>query len=312
MVKELKYKDLKGVCDIKLIEKLESIEADNNVIGQFKAIEALEFGLNIKNKGYNIYISGPVGAGKATFSKKYAEKYAINEKTPDDLVYVYNFENPKCPKALFLEAGLGKEFKEEIDDLIYTLSVEIPKAFSSKEHEEEKNRIVKKYNKKRDEIIKQITELAREKDFGIKNSNTGIYFMPIIDGETISEEEYEDLDEEEKEIINKKSEELQEDATNAMKLIIEIEKDTKKDIENIEYNLSLFTVGHYINSIQSKYKDNEKVTEYLKELKEDIIENIDDFLDEEIEEEGMPILPLLNKKNDEEFFVKYKVNLIVD
>ena len=136
--------------------------------------------------------------------------------------------------------------------------------------------------------------------------------MPIIDGETISEEEYEDLDEEEKEIINKKSEELQEDATNAMKLIIEIEKDTKKDIENIEYNLSLFTVGHYINSIQSKYKDNEKVTEYLKELKEDIIENIDDFLDEEIEEEGMPILPLLNKKNDEEFFVKYKVNLIVD
>ena len=312
MVKELKYKDLKGVCDIKLIEKLENIEADNNVIGQCKAIEALEFGLNIKNKGYNIYVSGPVGAGKATFSKKYAEKYAINEKTPDDLVYVYNFENPKCPKALFLEAGLGKEFKEEIDDLIYTLSVEIPKAFSSKEHEEEKNRIVKKYNKKRDEIIKQITELAREKDFGIKNSNTGIYFMPIIDGETISEEEYEDLDEEEKEIINKKSEELQEDATNAMKLIMEIEKDTKKDIENIEYNLSLFTVGHYINSIQSKYKDNEKVTEYLKELKEDIIENIDDFLDEEIEEEGMPILPLLNKKNDEELFVKYKVNLIVD
>ncbi|WP_317368118.1 ATP-binding protein [uncultured Tyzzerella sp.] len=313
MVKELKYKELKGICDIKLIEKLENIQADDNIIGQNKAIEALEFGLNIKNKGYNIYVSGPVGSGKTTFSKKYAKKYAINEKTPDDLVYVYNFENPKCPRALFLEAGLGKEFKQEIDDLIYTLSVEIPKAFSSKEHEEEKNKIVKEYNIKRDEIIKQITELAKEKDFGIKNSNTGIYFMPIIDGETISEEEYEDLSEEEKEIISKKSEQLQEDATKTMKLIRNMEKDTKKDIENIEYNLGLFTVGHYINAIQSKYKDNKKVTEYLKELKEDIIENIDNFLEEEIEEEeGMPILPLLNKKNDEELFAKYKVNVIVD
>ena len=313
MVKELKYKELKGICDIKLIEKLENIQPDNNIIGQKKAIEALEFGLNIKNKGYNIYVSGPVGSGKTTFSKKYAKKYAIDEKTPDDLVYVYNFENPKCPKALFLEAGVGKEFKQEIDDLIYTLSVEIPKAFSSKEHEEEKNKIVKEYNTKRDDIIKQITELAKEKDFGIKNSNTGIYFMPIIDGETISEEEYEDLDEEEKEIISKKSEELQEDAIKTMKLIKDIEKNTKKDIENIEYNLSLFTVGHYINSIQTKYKDNKKVTQYLKDLKEDIIENIDNFLDEEIEEEeGMPILPLLNKKSDDELFAKYKVNLIVD
>lgn len=313
MVKELKYTELKGICDIKLIEKLENIQPDDNIIGQNKAIEALEFGLNIKNKGYNIYVSGPVGSGKTTFSEKYAKKYAINEKTPDDLVYVYNFKNPKCPKALFLKAGLGKEFKQEIEDLIYTLSVEIPKVFSSKEHEEEKNKIVKEYNIKRDEIIKQITEIAKEKDFGIKSSNTGIYFMPIIDGVTISEEEYEDLDEEEKEIISKKSEQLQEDATKTMKLIKDIEKETKKNIENIEYNLSLFTVGHYINSVQTKYKDNEKVTEYLKELKEDIIENIDSFFDEEIdEEEGMPIFPILNKKNDEELFAKYKVNLLVD
>ncbi len=313
MVKELKYTDLKGVCDLKLIEKFENIQPDDNIIGQNKAIEALEFGLNIKNKGYNIYVSGPVGSGKTTFSEKYAKKYAVNEKTPDDLVYVYNFQNPKSPKALFLKAGLGKEFKQEIDDLIYTLSVEIPKAFYSKEHEEEKNKIVKEYNVKRDEIIKQITEIAKEKGFGIKNSSTGIYFMPIIDGVTISEEEYEDLDEEEKEAISKKSNELQEDATKTMKLIKDIEKDTKKDIENIEYNLSLFTVGHYINSVQTKYKDNKKVTEYLKELKEDIIENIDNFLDEEIdEEEGIPILPLLSKKNDEELFAKYKVNLLVD
>ncbi len=313
MVKKLTYKELKGICDIKLIENFENIQPDNNIIGQQKAIEALEFGLNIKNKGYNIYVSGPVGSGKTTFSKKYAKKYASKEKTPDDLAYVYNFKNPKSPKALFFNAGLGKQFKEEIDDLVYTLSIEIPKVFSSKEHEEEKNKIVNDYNQKRDDVIKLITDLAKERNFGIKNSSTGIYFMPIINGVTISEEEYEDLDDEEKNIINKKSNELQEDTRKTMKLIREIEKNTKKEIENIEYNLSLLTVGHYINPIQTKYKENEKVTEYLKDLKEDIINNINDFLDEELEEdETLSLLPLLNKKNDDENFSKYKVNIIVD
>ena len=313
MVKELKYKELKQYFDIKSIEKFENIPLDNNIIGQKKAIEALEFGLNIKNKGYNIYVSGPFGSGKTTFSKEYAQKYANKDKTPDDLVYVYNFKNPKSPTALFLKAGGGNPFKEEIDDLIYTLSIEIPKAFSSKEYEEEKNKIINNYNLKKDEIIKNITAFAKERGFGIKNSNSGIYFMPIIDGVTISEEEYENLNDEEKETISKKSNELQNDTKKTIKSIRDLEKDAKKDIENIEYNLSLLTVGYYINPIQNKYKDNKKVSEYLQLFKEDIIENINDFLNDEIEDdEAINLLPLLSKKNDDELFAKYKVNVIVD
>lgn len=311
MVKELKHNQLKNICDIKLIEKFENIQPDDNVIGQQKAIEALDFGLNIKNKGYNIYVRGPIGTGKTTFSIQRAKKIAIKEKTPDDLIYVYNFETPKTPKAIFLQAGFGKQFKEDIEELILNLSVEIPKAFFSKQHEEEKEQISKIYNKKRDDAIKKISDIAKEQDFGLKHSNGGIYFMPIIDGVIINDEEYDTLKEEEKEEINKKSENLQDDALKTMKIIRQIENDLKKHIENVEYNLTILTVGYYINKIQNKYKENKEISTYLKYFKEDIIENINIFFDEQEEEENTNI-PFFSKKIDEEIFAKYKVNLVVD
>lgn len=314
MIKELNYKQLKSWCRESFIKNLENVIPDDNIIGQKKAIEALEFGIKIKHKSYNIYVSGISGSGRTTFSEKHVKKYAINEEIPDDILYVYNFENPKCPKILKLKAGLGKEFKREMEDFIHILSIEIPKTFNSKEYEEEKDKIIKEYEIKRDKIIKQITDLAKERNFSIKNSNTGIYFMPVIDGITISEEEYDDLPDEKREEINKKSEELQEDATKTMKSIKQLDKDIKKEVENIEYNRSLFTVGYYMDSLQLKYRDNKEVSNYLSMIKEDIIENIDSFIDEGLEEEE-PVqfmIPILNKKDEDDIFDKYKVNLIVD
>lgn len=313
MAYKLQYTKLKKNYNIDDIRALQNGELDCSIIGQKNAIEALEFGIGIKERGYNIYVSGEAGLGKTTFSKKYAQKYANNEKTPDDILYVYNFENPKNPIAIFLKSGCAEIFKSDIDDLINTLSVEVPKAFSSTEQEEEKNKRIKKYNMDRDKIIKEITELAKEQGFGMKNANTGIYFMPIIDGKVVSEEEFEKLDTKEKEKINEKSYKLQEDTAKIIKCIKELEKNLKKDIEDLEYRLGLFTVGKYMNNLQEKYIDNKKISEYLINLKEDIIDNIYNFLEEEMEDDENVIpFSFINKKMEDELFPKYKVNILVN
>lgn len=313
MLKELKYTQLKKSFKESILNDIDKFEYTEEAIGQEKAMEALKFGLSIKNKGYNIYVSGQSGSGRTTFSEKYTKQIAQNEKTPDDILYVYNFKEPKYPKLLKLDAGKGKEFKNDIDELIHLLSIEIPKTFNSKEFEEEKEKIIKENNEKKEEIIKEITEIAKQNNFGIKNSNSGIYFMPIIEGVTISEEEYEELDEEEKKKINERSEVLQENAIQTMKAIKEIERETIKQIDRIEYNLGLFTIGRYLDILQNKYMENEYVSEYLACLKEDILENIENFIEEEInEEEALALLPFISKKNDEDILAKYKINLIVD
>lgn len=313
MLKELKYTQLKKVYDESIFNELDKFQYMEDAIGQKKAIEALKFGLSIKNKGYNIYVSGESGSGRTTFSEKYARKIAQNEKTPDDIIYVYNFKDPKAPKLLKLSAGKGIEFKNDIEELIHLLSIEIPKTFNSKEFEEEKDKILKHHNEKKDEIINCITEIAKENNFGIKNSTSGIYFMPIINGTTISEEEYEELSEDEKSQINERSEALQEDALQTMKSIKELELETKKQIDRIEYNLGLFTIGRHLDILQNKYIENKCVSEYLVCLKEDILDNIELFIEEETEEDDtLSLLPLINKKSEEDILAKYSVNLIVD
>ena len=313
MLKELKYTQLKKVYDESIFNELDKFQYMEDAIGQKKAIEALKFGLSIKNKGYNIYVSGESGSGRTTFSEKYARKIAQNEKTPDDIIYVYNFKDPKAPKLLKLSAGKGIEFKNDIKELIHLLSIEIPKTFNSKEFEEEKDKILKHHNEKKEEIINCITEIAKENNFGIKNSTSGIYFMPIINGTTISEEEYEELSEDEKSQINERSEVLQEDALQTMKSIKELELETKKQIDRIEYNLGLFTIGRHLDILQNKYIENKCVSEYLVCLKEDILDNIELFIEEETEEDDtLSLLPLINKKSEEDILAKYSVNLIVD
>ena len=306
---ELKWNQLKYFWNAK---EMTDDGYDPGLIGQARASEALTLGLIMKKRGYNIYITGPAGAGRTTFAKKFAQNIACKEPTPPDLLYVYNFENPKCPKILQLPPGLGQALTDQMNELLNRLTNELPKSFANREFEAKKNEIVKVYHNKRDEIIREITIEAKEQEFGVKNTNSGIYFMPIIDGEVISEEQYDELSQEQRDSISKNSETIQKKAAEAMRQIKDYEKNTRKEVENLEYSIGLFTVGHHINAVMEAYSDEPQIVEYLKAVKEDILDNLENFIAEEQEEEESiaAYLPWYSKKNTDESFTKYKVNLL--
>ena len=306
---ELKWNQLKYFCNP---EQLSSTEDRPGLIGQKRAAEALSFGLMMKKKGYNIYITGPAGAGRTTFAKTFAEERARGEATPPDLMYVYNFENPKCPKILQLLPGMGAVLQDQMNELLNRLTNELPKSFSNKDFESQKNEIVKVFHTKRDEIIQEITLEAKEQEFGVKTTNSGIYFMPIVDGEVIDEEQYDKLSQEQRDSISKNSESIQKRAAEALRLIKEHEKTTRKAVEDLEYSIGLFTVGHHINAVMESYEDQPQVVEYLKVVKEDILDHLEDFITEDQEEEEAiaAYLPWYNKKSTEDLFTKYKINLL--
>ena len=308
---DLRRKFVKSEISVKKSECLNS-----EIIGQDIAKEALLFGLNIKKKDYNIFVAGGKGSGKTTFAEKYAREVAKNEKAPDDLCYVCNFLNPKEPRLLRFPAGDGKKFKDELDELIHILSIEIPKAYNNAEYENEKDNLNKSFKNKKDEVFKSITEIAKENNFSVKASNGGIYFLPIIDGKTLSEEEYDALTEEEKEDISQKGNDIQDKVSDALKIMKELDKENKKELENLDFNIALIMLGHHLQNIQEKHSGNSAVIDYLAEVKEDILNNIVDFTAAEAnDEEDDPLqmmLPWVNKKPSEDIFARYKVNLIVD
>ena len=128
---ELSYRDLKMVCNQNMFhfETTEGLEPINDGIGQERGIKALQFGINVDVKGYNIYIEGPSGVGKTMYAKNYLKGVATKKKVPCDWCYIYNFQNPNEPIAVSLPAGQGKEFKESMDGFIKEVKKDIKKTF---------------------------------------------------------------------------------------------------------------------------------------------------------------------------------------
>lgn len=314
---ELNYKQLKNNCTSQMLsfgttKEIEPLK--DGIIGQERAVSAFDFGLMVKMKGYNIYMAGPSGTGKTTYALNSTKKIAATEPIPYDWCYVYNFQNPRSPLALRFEAGQGKQFRDDMNELVELFNTEIQKAFNSDDYEKEKNMIMKAYEEKRDDLMKKMSDMAKKQGFGVKSTNSGIYFMPIVGGVTINEEEYDKLEEKQKEEINQASDKVQEAAAIIMRDIREFEKESKKANDDLDYKVGMFAIGHHVNAIQEKYKDHEKVMKYIEAVQEDVLDNINEFIEEEEEpdENLAALLPMLSKKQAEDITVKYKVNLIVD
>lgn len=311
MVRELKYEELKYDADLSELQSDYTSEA----IGQERACEAIETGLGIKKKGYNILAVGSHGCGRTAFAKKLAEKTAAGEPVPPDICCVYNFKNPKKPIMLEFPPGEGGVFKGEISELVHMLTVEIPRAYTTEQYENEKEVLLKEIQTKRDEAVKLISDKAREEGFSVKNAGGGLTFTPLVDGKAITDDEYESLSNEEREDFSRRSELIAESADGFIKNVKAAESEIKKEIYDIDYNVGLFTIGRFFSPLQEKYCENEKVSEYMANLKEDILSNLEFFTDNENEEQEdfmAALLPFAPKKNTEEVIQRYDVNLLVD
>lgn len=313
-IKELSYQMLRNECDpnIFTFNSTAELEPSHGIIGQERAVKAMNFGLKIRTRGYNIYMSGLTGTGKTNYAERYIKKIAESGKVPSDWCYVYNFDKPTQPMAVSLPAGLGKVFQKDMDDFIKILEVEIPKAFDSEDYERERSIIVKEFQDRRNECLEILSKDAEKQGFKVKTTGSSIYFVPVIEGKAISEQEYSDLDESLKNEINKKSDIVQMETMDIIRKIKGIEKDAEEKISEWENKIALFAVGMHINDLKEKYKDYGKVTTYLDKVQEDILSNLDDFREEEISEDQQQVIIPWGKKNEQYPSDKYKVNLLVD
>ncbi|HEX9061843.1 MAG TPA: ATP-binding protein [Clostridia bacterium] len=309
---ELKYDSLKREInpDCLSFNDTSELEPLEGIIGQERAVRALDFGLKIKTRGYNIYISGMTGTGKTSYAKKHIEKIAAKGIVSCDWCYVYNFDKPNRPMAISLPAGMGKLFQKDMENFVKILKPEITKSFDSEEYEKEKANILKQYQVTRDELLDQLNDDAKKHGFKVKTTSAGIYFLPVIEGKAISEQEYGELDETLKHELNEKSSTIQIETIDIIRKIKNIEKDAEEKVLEWDNRIALFAVGMHINDLKEKYKDFEKITQYLENVQQDILDNLDDFREDETSEEQTAI-PWLRVK-DESPAEKYNVNLFVD
>lgn len=279
-------------------------------IGQERALHALDFGLSLDSTGFNIFILGEHGTGKMTTVKSFLSRKAMTEPVPRDWCYVYNFKDPDTPLAISLNPGEAVVFQKNMEELITILKVEIPKVFESKEYEKQKNKTIDESQKQQKSIFSSLEEEAREKGFSVRKTVSGLIIIPVKKaGEPLIEEEYELLDERTRKKIDETGKTLQEKLNDIARMVRESEKMLKEAIRKLEKETALAAVGHLIEELKNKYSEYEKITAYLEDVKENILENLDDF---RIQEEQAPPLPFMKLPKSEPTFTRYTINVLVN
>ena len=273
------------------------IEPLEGILGQERAIEAMEKGLKINNPAYNIYLSGDSGTGKTTYAINALSKYAAKKRNHKDWCYVYNFENNREPLIIGLDKGLGRVFKKDIEKLIETLLDELKDAFESEDFEIGKNQLIEEYEIEKDTLVKKMKKYAEEKGFKLKSSKVGMVFIPIEDEENDEDEDYKD------EEFYKSKRELENAAIQVVYKIRELENVAKEALLELEEEIAKFIIDPHIEVLLEKYNSYDKVKTYLNNMRENILEHVYLFYMDEEE---------LKDKYDKEHFIKYKVNLFVD
>jgi len=286
-------------------EELSPLEG---IIGQERAVRALKFGLDIKEHGFNIYVAGPPGTGKETAVKDFLEELAKKRPVPSDWCYVNNVETPYEPKAIELPPGKGKQFQEDIATLIAEVRRVLPETFQSEEYGAKREETIKKIEEERNELLSNLTKKAQEQGFILQTSPVGLLTIPVMDGNPLSDEEFMKLGPERKEEIQKKREELTKELRNTMRKLQGLQKKMNEAIKNLNQEVALYAIGHLIEGVKETYEQISDIIMYLEQVQNDIVENIEQF----IQKPEKPSLPIPAPWLEELPFRKYEVNLITD
>jgi lon-related putative ATP-dependent protease len=280
------------------------------VIGQERALDAIQFGISIGKKGYNIFALGPGGTGKLAAVKEIVGREAENRPVPDDWCYVNNFAEASKPKALRLPAGYGRRFARDMEQVIEELSAVIPATFEGEEYRSRAEEIEEEAKEREINALNELRRKSLQHGIALIETPTGFAFAPVDEkGEVLGPEQFQKLSEHQQEQIQAAVTELRQQLQKLLKQFPVWRKEAKEKLKTLNREIAEFAVNHLMDELKTRYAKIPGVVQYLNEAQREIIDHAEDFFPKQ--EGGIAALigPAAPRPSP---FLRYKVNLLVD
>ncbi len=287
------------------------------ILGQERAVKALRLGLGINSPGYNIFVTGILGTGRKTTIRYLLNEIVKSKKIPDDLVYVNNFERPDYPILITLPAGQGKLLSQAMNELIEFLIKTIPGLLESEIYLEKKNKIINDFKAKSELIAQKFEREIQQDNFKLVPLAPGgrvelVYMFEnqafdLAGLNTLFEEGK--ITQEEWELIKTKYIKYLEELQILLKKIRNLEKETKKLLEELNEKTIQPVVTERIAEIRESFSSR-KLEKYLSDVEKVIIKRLDLFLRPLLQD-----VPSKEKSPDaleHDPFIEFRVNVLVD
>ena len=277
-------------------------------IGQPRAVEALEFGLTMQSRGFNIYVSGPIGTGKWSIVRQMVQRLAQAGLAAPDWCYLHNFQEPSRPRRLAFPAGQGRAFVHEMEALIHALQHDIPTAFESAKYLDARAKIVDDIDAKKKALFAEVNNAARARGFGFQEEAVGFTLVPQRDGRTMTEEERRTLSAQERHDLEEQRKEIEGKIREFQSRLHTFEHEAERALRQIDQDVVQSLLERRMGTLRISYHYTPEVIEYLDQVSEDIVTHYKDFLPQE--RQGITVLALATGRQPD--LVRYEVNLIVE
>jgi len=305
----LSSEDLYHACDLSTLtfKTTNELEGPKKIIGQERALEALDFGVGINHEGYNLFVSGSTGLGKHTIVKKLLEKKSIELPQPSDWCYINNFEQPHKPKILKLPAGLGSKLRNDMEHLIEDLLIAIPSAFETDEYNAQIKQIEDELESTKETAFSKLSDKATSENIALIRTPGGYTLGPMKDNKILTPDDFNKLAEKERDEIKIKIDEIEKEVSSTIRKLPIWARETRKKIKRLNREVSQLTVEQFIDELRNNYKQLPDVVTYLDSVKTGIIEDVDAFRQHDGSE-----IPGLNIKEQKDTYSRFKVNVLID
>ena len=309
---ELQSDALRRRCDAKALgfATTEEVPRLDRMVGQPRAMEALDFALAEDAPGFNVFVTGPTGTGRHSALRDRLAAGARERPAPDDVVYVHNFADPQRPLGIALPSGRGKALADQMAGFVQHSREEIPRAFESEGYQRRRTLAVEELNRQRDAGIRKLREHALKLGIALEIHPPGVVTMPIVQGRPVTPQEFERLPEERKEAFRSAQRELEGDVTDLSSRLHRLDHEAAERISALDREVALFAVGHLIDELLNACPDHAVVRDWLERVREDVIDNLPRFRTPLPPTAEMPPpVAMAMERTSEDFFGRYTVNV---
>lgn len=312
MIKELDYTQARKTCPMDFIKcsATDDLEPLIEIIGQDRAVKALQFGLDIKEEGFNLYVAGMPGTGKKTAIVTFLEQRAKEMPVPPDWCYVYNFADHQKPNALQLPAGMGAQFVTDIARFIEEMKKALSAAFESDDYASRREETVKGFEERKQELMGELNKKAQDAGFVIQRSQIGMVITPVINGQLINEQQFSILPQSVRDEIQNKRKALSDEMGTAFRQFRDIDREAEAEVEKFNKEVASFAMDTLLDSLNDKYGEVIECKSYLDAVRSDILDNLGAILGAQKPPEN-PLAAMMGGGSVDPT-ARYKVNLIVD
>ncbi|MDF1514939.1 MAG: AAA family ATPase, partial [Anaerolineae bacterium] len=239
------------------------LETLSEVVGQPRAVEAIQFGIGMMQPGYNIFALGPTGLDKRGLVMQFFTDKAKQQDAPADWCYVHNFDQPHSPLAIQLPAGIGRTFAVDMKDLAEELQNTLTAAFDSEEYQTRRQSIHEDIGERQADAFSELQRRAQKKGLALVRTSSGIVVAPTREGEVLSSEDIQKLSEEEQARIQEEVETLQEEMQKILGQFPGWQREMRDKVKELNREMADFAVGGLLDALRKKYTDYPKILTHL-------------------------------------------------